>query len=342
MPSLPHKPALDPTSTTILVTGASGHIASHIVNEALQLGYRVRGTARTKEKCDNTTKIYDNSNYSAVVVSDFSKPSPEIDEAVKGVDSVMMVASDTTFSEDAETVIGGVIHGVEAFLRAAAREERVKRFTLTSSSSAVLVPRPNMEISVDANTWDDEAVEGAWERKGESIGPNPYPFVVYAASKTEGERALWRFMERERPGFVCNAVLPNTNFGRVLRGGSSGATGGMLVDLFREGRRAFLAPQYYIDVIDDARLHLCAAVLDGGLEDERIFAFAGPFNWNDAVDAIGRVRPDCKVKLEKDPDEGRDLSRVPNELGAKLLKKWFGQDGYKSFDQCVKENLEGV
>lgn len=78
------------------------------------------------------------------------------------------------------------------------------------------------------------------------------------------------------------------------------------------------------------------------MEDERIFAFAGPFNWNDAVDAIGRVRPDCKVKLEKDPDEGRDLSRVPNELGAKLLKKWFGQDGYKSFDQCVKENLEGV
>ena len=95
-------------------------------------------------------------------------------------------------------------------------------------------------------------------------------------------------------------------------------------------------------MVDDARLHLCAAVLDGGLENERIFAFAGPFNWTDAAEAIERVRPDCKATLKKDPNELRDLSKVPNELGAELLKKWFGQDGYKSFDQSLKENLAGL
>lgn len=95
-------------------------------------------------------------------------------------------------------------------------------------------------------------------------------------------------------------------------------------------------------MIDDARLHLCAAVLDGGLENERIFAFGEPFNWNGAIDVIGRMRPDWKAKPEKDPNEARDLSKVPNELGAKLLKKWFGQEGYKSFGQSLKENLEGV
>jgi len=83
-------------------------------------------------------------------------------------------------------------------------------------------------------------------------------------------------------------------------------------------------------------------VLDGGLENERIFAYAEPFNWTDAIEAIERVRPDGKVKLEKDPNELSDLSKVPNELGAELLRKWFGQDGYKSFDQSMKENLEGV
>jgi len=244
MTSLLKKPALDPRSTTILVTGASGHIGGHVVNEALKLGYKVRGTARTQEKCEVTQKAYNNPNYSAVVVSDFGKPSQEIENAVKGVDSVIMVASDTTFNDDPEQVIGSVVAGVEAFLRAAAKEESVKRFTLTSSSTAALVPRPGVELTVETDTWDDEAVEVAWKRRGQSIGVNSYPFVVYAASKTEGERAMWKFLEREKPGFVCNSVLPNTNIGKVLEGGSTGATGAVMINLFETGKKAeFIVPR---------------------------------------------------------------------------------------------------
>ena len=103
-----------------------------------------------------------------------------------------------------------------------------------------------------------------------------------------------------------------------------------------------MVTEHYTDVIDAARIHLCAAVLDQGLENERIFAFAGPYSWNDVIDIFARLRPDMKTELEKDPKEGKDLSKVPNELGAKLLKKWFGQDGYKSLEQSLKENLEGV
>lgn len=82
-------------------------------------------------------------------------------------------------------------------------------------------------------------------------------------------------------------------------------------------------------------------MLDDTLDKERIFAFGGTFNWNSAIDSMRRVRPGW-AKLEKDPDELEDLSKVPNELGAKLLKKWFGQDGYKSFDGSLRENLEGL
>lgn len=103
------------------------------------------------------------------------------------------------------------------------------------------------------------------------------------------------------------------------------------------------ATEYFIDIIDDARLHLCAAVLDESLNNERIFAFAYPFNGNDAVEAVKKVRPDVdQSKLKTDPDEPRDLSKVPNELGARLLKEWYGQDGYKSLEQSIKENLEGI
>lgn len=83
-------------------------------------------------------------------------------------------------------------------------------------------------------------------------------------------------------------------------------------------------------------------MLDESLVNERIFAFAAPFNWNDVVDSLGRVRPDKASKFKKDPNEKSDLSKVPNELGAKLLKKWFGQNGYMTLDESVKSNLEGI
>ncbi|KAI3395333.1 hypothetical protein diail_1446 [Diaporthe ilicicola] len=335
------EPFLDPSSTLILITGASGHIASNIVREALTLGYHVRGTARTEEKCKKTVaEHHSHPNYTTAVVSDYSHPSDEIDAAVKGVDSIIHVASDTTFSDDADHVIGTVVAGTENFLRAAAKESKVKRFTLTSSSAAALISHPGVEgIVATADTWDDEAVEAA-KTKGTEIGPNTYPFLVYAASKTQGERALWRFMKDEKPSFVANSILPDFNLGRIV--GSAGATGVYVIRLFKEGART-LTPQYFIDVVDDARLHLCAAVLDESLKNERIFAFAEPFNANDTIEAIKKARPDAdESTLKIDPNEPRDLSKVPNELGARLLTEWYGQDGYKSLDQSVKENLEGI
>lgn len=236
--NLLQKPYLDPASTLILVTGASGHIASNIVAEALALGYRVRGTARTQQKCDNTIKEHKNHpNYSTAIVADFADPSPEIDAAVKGANSIIHVASDVSFADDdAARLIDSVVHGTENFLRAAAAEPAVRRFTLTSSSTAALLAKPGVEgIVATVDTWDDEAVDYARNRKGESIGPNNYGFLIYAASKTEGERALWNFMKTEKPNFVANAVLPNFNLGRTI--GSTGATGGFIPKLVKDGRK---------------------------------------------------------------------------------------------------------
>lgn len=59
------------------------------------------------------------------------------------------------------------------------------------------------------------------------------------------------------------------------------------------------------------------------------------------IDAIKKARPDHPAKLVKDPNEKDDLSELPNQRGAELLKKWYGQDGYKSLEQSVAENLVG-
>lgn len=83
--------------------------------------------------------------------------------------------------------------------------------------------------------------------------------------------------------------------------------------------------------------------MDASLKDERIFAFNVPFNWTDVINIIKELRPDAKDVAEAPKDEVRDLSKVPNELGAELLRKWYGQEnGYKPLKQSIEENLEGI
>lgn len=228
-----------PKGSTILITGASGFIGSHVVQEALNAGYKVVGTARSEEKAQNTKKIFNNnSNYSTAIVKDFQHEGA-FDEAVQGVDSVIHVASDTTFDSDPNNVVKPTVAGVLSILRSAAKSPSVKRFVLTSSSAAVLLPHPGKEVSVTADDWNQEALDLAW-------APPPYnsdrAFAVYAASKTEGEKALWKFVKEEKPQFVVNTVLPNYNMGKVLPGGSPGATGTGIPNLYK-GEQQSLPPQ---------------------------------------------------------------------------------------------------
>lgn len=98
--------------------------------------------------------------------------------------------------------------------------------------------------------------------------------------------------------------------------------------------------EWMVNVTDDARIHLAAA-LDGSLANRRIFAYDTAFNWNDVIDAVHQLRPDLPLP-DHVPGLGRDLSEPDNALGAQLLRKWWGQDGYRGLLQSVREGLEGV
>ena len=46
-----------------------------------------------------------------------------------------------------------------------------------------------------------------------------------------------------------------------------------------------IPPQYYVNVQDTARLHVIALV-NPSVKDERVFAFAGPFDFNDILGVL--------------------------------------------------------
>ena len=119
-------------------------------------------------------------------------------------------------------------------MTAATKEPSVRSVVYTSSSFAAITPKPNEVINITKDTFNQEVVD-------EANAPNRTPWAVYGASKTEAERAFWKAIKETNPPFQVCAVLPNANFGPILKPGGemSSSTATMVIKLFN-GDDSFL------------------------------------------------------------------------------------------------------
>lgn len=225
--------------STVLVTGANGFIGSHIADQFIKNGYRVRGTTRDPEKHAWIKNVLENTHgqgqFELVAVPDMQADGA-FDDAVKGMHMILdftsihaaslsvigvgvtaVVHTATTYSMDPNphNVIPGTVAGVKNALMAAAKEPTVKRFVLTSSSASALIPRPNEEVTVTTDTWNEMIIKEAY-RDPPYEPERAYP--VYAASKTLAEKEAWRFVQENNPGFVLNTGKSSTEVGQALGG----------------------------------------------------------------------------------------------------------------------------
>ena len=84
---------------TILVTGGSGLVGSHVIRELLQVGYKVRFTARPEGTAKRIWDAHapDKARLSSITVPNMCIPGAH-EEAVKRVDGVIHTASAFTFT----------------------------------------------------------------------------------------------------------------------------------------------------------------------------------------------------------------------------------------------------
>jgi nucleoside-diphosphate-sugar epimerase len=83
-----------PAEQTVLITGASGFVAAHIVKVFLTAGYNVRATVRSEGVIPKVKAIHGDlaSKLTFAIVPDIAAPHA-FDEAVKGVNGVIHTAS---------------------------------------------------------------------------------------------------------------------------------------------------------------------------------------------------------------------------------------------------------
>ena len=206
-----------PGGSWILAIGANGFIASHVVLEFLKLGYKVRGTVRDiSASVWLTEELFQsyaaNGLFELVAVPDMAAENA-FNDAIKDVSAVVQVAFILSYDPDPNNSIPQNVSAALNLLRASANEPSVKRFVQTSSTGAAVMPDANPNNRGNASSWNEAAVQAAW-------APPPYELdripMVYMASKIAQEKALWKFVEEEKPRFTTNTVLPFWTCGRIL------------------------------------------------------------------------------------------------------------------------------
>ena len=316
----------------VLVTGVSGYIGSHVAEELIAAGYKVRGTSRTSAKAqwlvDYLSKKFGADKIEIAEVPDMIK-ADAYDTAVMGVSGVVHLASILNFSTDPKEVVEPSVQGTLNVFKSATKEPKIKSLVYTSSSAACRLPMPDKKVKISKDTFNDIAIEAAYR-------PNPSAFEVYAASKAAAEKALWDAVAKTKPAFQVSAVLPNANFGHLFKP-SDNSTGSWVTDLYNGKDYPFDSPpQWFVDVRDDAKLHV-AALVDPACDGQRIFAYAQPFSWNDILAVFRKLEPGKSFLVDR--EKGKDLSEVPNGEAEELLKKHYGH-GWTSLEESVRQNVK--
>lgn len=196
-------PAIPPNSL-IVVTGITGYIASHVGLAALQAGHRVRGTVRSLGRAEEVKAAYaklgmDIKRLEFAVVDDLTSQL-QMEKAFQGVDGVAHVAIPGSVPGDSDDRPQEAIDSSLAVLRAAAKEQSIKRVLLTSSCVAAITPPDFKDRPLTDQDWNDEAVKRYEISTEEDKSRADWVSLRYAAGKTLSEKAAWKWVDEEK---VC-------------------------------------------------------------------------------------------------------------------------------------------
>jgi dihydroflavonol-4-reductase len=280
---------------TILVTGASGYIAKHIVVKLLNAGYHVRGSVRSVARGAEVTQavtpmLDDASELDArltFVALDLSSDTGW-DAALDGVDALMHTASPFPL-EQPKNEDDTIRPAVDGTLRAlnAAKTAGINRVVMTSSTVSIMMVKPG-----DPKTQFDETDWSVLE------GPTATP---YAKSKTLAERAAWDFVANEAPEMQLTAINPSFVMGAPLD--ENFGTSIQVVERLMKGKDPMLPAVGFpsVDVQDIAEMHV-RALQRPETAGERI-AGVGKFLWlKDMADALKTEYPNRKIATRVAPN----------------------------------------
>jgi len=244
----------------VLVTGASGYIAAHVVQQLQREGYRVRGTVRSlasAEKTEPLRQLVPDAIYPLELVEANLEKNDGWDEAVSGCWAVLHTASPLPdiFTEIQATgsLVGPAVGGTRRVMEAAGRAG-VERVVMTSSIASIMGGYKTVDFT-------RQLTEADW------TDPNNSDVSEYSKSKTLAEREAWKIHESLPEGqrYSLSMINPALVLGPpLIRANNSSATVGLVTKIISREYSVF--PDVSVpmcDVRDVASAHVKALTAEG-------------------------------------------------------------------------------
>jgi dihydroflavonol-4-reductase len=247
---------------TVLVTGGSGFVGSHVILQLLKAGYDVRTTVRSSNREAGARAMFKSAGVEVNGRLAFFTADLEHDqgwaEAVTGSDFVIHVASPIPAAapRTEDELIRPARDGALRVL-SIARDAGVKRVVMTSSCGAIYYGHPPQAEPFDETSWTN-------------VGGD---MSAYVRSKAIAERAAWDFVTSKGGALELATVNPTGIFGPTL--GPDVSSSIELVTRLLTGMPG--CPRLYfgvVDVRDVADLHL-RAMTHPAARGERFIASSG-------------------------------------------------------------------
>ncbi|GAA0776010.1 NAD-dependent epimerase/dehydratase family protein [Roseibium denhamense] len=246
-----------PTSTPVLVTGATGYVAGWIIKDLLEAGVTVHAAVRDPDNADKLKHLTDIAAASKGTLRFFKSELLErgsFADAMSGCSVVFHTASPFTLNvkNPQRDLIDPAVNGTRNVLETAASTPSVKRVVVTSSCVAIYTD------AIDcAKAPGGVLTEEIWNTTA-SLSYEPYSY-----SKTMAEKEAWKIAEKS-PGFRLVTINPSLVIGPALAKKPTSESFN-IVRQMGDGTAKMGAPKIglgVVDVRDLSKAHLAAAFRD--------------------------------------------------------------------------------
>ncbi|MCA8900973.1 MAG: aldehyde reductase [Hyphomonas sp.] len=273
----------------VLVTGATGFIAGHVIHQLLEAGHEVRGTARSVSRgpqLDQVLSAYAGKPVHVELVAADLSSDDGWAAAVAGMDYVQHVASPfpATVPKHPDELVAPARDGALRVLKAA-KAAGVKRVVMTSSMAAI------------AYGWGDKRpnplTEEHWSNP-DNLADN----TAYTRSKTIAEKAAWDYVNGEGKGLELAVINPSAVLGPAMSEDVSSSI--QILTQLMTGK-APASPKVgfcVVDVRDVADAHVKAMTVPAAAGER--FLASGRFMWmSEVADVLRKEFPAYGRKLPK-------------------------------------------
>lgn len=310
---------------TVLVTGANGYLACHVIDQLLKKGYHVCGTVRS-EKAERTVRDtfpeFFGSKLRTAFVRDLTNPQDFKEAFSPDIVGVIHTASPApgVVQDNIRDMLDPAVKGATSVLEACKlyAGSSFQRVVHTSSLAACLDSSKGSRPAYTYTEldWNPTTFEQAATIKD--------PVALYIASKALSERAVWAWMENQHPPFDLTCLNPAMVFGPHLEQVGSmdevKSTAKLLWQLLDATEIPELDFSCCVDVRDTAAM-LVAALEIPATGGQR-FLLSHHFDWQTAADEARKL----EVAKDRIP-RGR-----PGTGKEEALRNMYQVDGRKAVD----------